>query len=140
MISLAADLLLILHFAFVIFVVGGLALVWIGGFLQWAWVRNRWFRTAHLGAIGLVVAQSWLGILCPLTRWEMQLREKAGESTYEGSFVSHWLGEILYIEAPWEAFLIAYTIFGLLVLGSLFLVPPRWANLTKPRHPPEEKK
>ena len=129
--ALAADLLLFLHFAFVVFVVGGLALVWIGGYLQWAWVRNPYFRLGHLCAIGVVVAQSWLGILCPLTRWEMQLREKAGESTYEGSFIAHWLGDLLYIEAPWEAFLIAYTIFGLLVLGSLFLIPPKWSGIAR---------
>jgi len=126
MIGLAADALLILHFAFVVFVVGGLAAVWIGGGLGWAWVRNRWFRIGHLCAIGLVVAQSWSGILCPLTVWEMQLREKAGETTYEGSFIAHWLDRVLYFEAPWEVFLTAYTAFGVLVLGSLFLVPPKW--------------
>jgi len=140
MIGFAADLLLFAHFAFVLFLVGGLALVWMGGWRQWTWVRNRWFPIAHLCAIGVVVAQSSLGILCPLTRWEMQLREKVGESTYEGSFLSHWLGQNLYIEAPWEAFLAAYTIFGLLVLSSLFLVPPRWSNRRKSRRRPEEKK
>jgi len=126
MAAVLADLILILHVAFVVFVVGGLFLIWVGWKLRWKWVRNLWFRLVHLLAIGMVVAQAWLGIICPLTTWEMSLREKAGETVYEGSFIDHWLGEFLYIEAPWQAFLIAYTVFGFLVLGSLVLIPPRW--------------
>ncbi|MEM0966980.1 MAG: DUF2784 domain-containing protein [Verrucomicrobiota bacterium] len=128
MAGFAADVLLFVHFGFVVFVVGGLIVVWVGAALRWEWVRNPWFRVGHLLAIGFVVVQSWLGIICPLTDWEMQLRERAGEETYEGSFISHWLDRILYIEAPWEAFLAAYTIFGLLVLGSLFVVRPRFRS------------
>jgi hypothetical protein len=125
MAAFLADVILILHVAFVIFVVGGLILIWVGWKLRWKWVRNLWFRLVHLLAIGVVVAQSWLGIVCPLTTWEMTLRRKTGEKVYEGSFIDHWLGELLYIEAPWQAFLISYTLFGLLVLGSLILIPPR---------------
>ena len=124
--AVLADVILILHVAFVVFVVGGLFLIWVGWKLRWKWVRNLWFRLAHLLAIGMVVAQAWLGIVCPLTTWEMSLREKADEKVYESSFIDHWLGELLYIDAPWQAFLIAYTLFGILVLGSLILIPPRW--------------
>jgi len=45
---LLADIVLVVHFAFVLFVVGGLVLIWIGVVLRWAWVRNFWFRVAHL--------------------------------------------------------------------------------------------
>ncbi|MGH8640305.1 MAG: DUF2784 family protein, partial [Burkholderiales bacterium] len=48
--SWLADLILIVHFLFVAFVVGGLALIWIGAAAGWEWVRNFWFRVAHLGA------------------------------------------------------------------------------------------
>ena len=71
---LAADALLVLHSLFVAFVVCGLLLVIVGGLRGWAWVHNRWFRLAHLVAIGCVVVQSWLGLVCPLTTWEMALR------------------------------------------------------------------
>ena len=84
----AADLVLFSHIAFVGFVVLGLLLVIAGKFLNWAWVRNPWFRIIHLLAIAIVVMQSWLGIICPLTTWEMGLRERAGDSVYAGTFIS----------------------------------------------------
>jgi hypothetical protein len=72
---LAADLLLFAHALFVVFVVSGLLMIIAGRLLSWSWVRNPWFRLAHLIAIGVVVLQSWLGQVCPLTIWEMALRE-----------------------------------------------------------------
>jgi len=55
---LAADLLLFGHVLFVVFVIFGLALIVTGKLFDWTWVRNRWFRIAHLAAIGIVVLQS----------------------------------------------------------------------------------
>jgi hypothetical protein len=123
--SLLADAILITHVLFVIFVVLGLILIFAGKFLSWQWVRNPWFRLTHLLGIGVVVLQSWLGVICPLTIWEMHLRSKAGETIYEGSFLTHWLGELLYLQAPWWVFVAGYTAFGGLVLSSWFLVRPR---------------
>jgi hypothetical protein len=122
---LAADLLLILHASFIAFVVLGLALIIVGGLLSWSWVRNRWFRIVHLVCIGIVVAQAWLGMICPLTTWEMDLRRAAGDPSYEGSFVAHWLSELIYYEAPWWVFIVAYTVFFMLVVISWFWVRPR---------------
>jgi hypothetical protein len=123
--SLLADAMLVTHVLFVVFVVLGLILVFVGGYLLWQWVRNPWFRVTHLLGIGVVVVQSWFGVICPLTIWEMELRSKAGETIYEGSFLTHWLGELLYLEAPWWVFVACYTVFGGLVLSSWFLVRPR---------------
>ncbi len=75
---LLADVILVVHFTFVAFVVLGLLAVWTGRFLRWSWVRNFWFRLAHLLAIGIVAAESLGGIVCPLTTWEARLRELAG--------------------------------------------------------------
>ena len=122
---IAADILLVLHTGFVVFVVAGLALILIGGARGWPWVRNPWFRLAHIAAIGVVVLQAWLGRICPLTTWEMALRGKAGDATYAGSFVAHWLQAILYYEAPMWVFAICYTAFGALVVASWFWVRPR---------------
>lgn len=121
---LAADALLFVHVLFVAFVVLGLILIWLGKAFSWNWVRNRVFRFAHLAAIGIVVIQSWLGVICPLTTWEMALREKAGDVVYNGSFVSHWLDRILYFNAPAWVFVTCYTIFGLLVVASWIWVRP----------------
>lgn len=120
----AADLLLVGHALFVAFVVFGLLLILAGGLLSWSWVRNPWFRWIHLGAIGVVVVQSWLGIVCPLTTWEMALRERAGDAVYSGSFISHWLGTLLYYRAPGWVFALVYTIFAGLVVAAWFRVRP----------------
>ncbi|MDJ0916814.1 MAG: DUF2784 domain-containing protein [Woeseiaceae bacterium] len=122
---IAADLILVIHVTFVLFVVLGLVAILLGGWLNWSWVRNRWFRILHLVAIGVVVLQAWLGRLCPLTIWEMALRAKAGDATYEGAFIAHWLQSLLYYDAPMWVFAVAYTAFGALVVLSWFLVRPR---------------
>ena len=101
-----------LHAAFVAFVVLGLLSILVGGALGWRWVRDPRFRAAHLAAIALVVAESWAGVTCPLTSLEDSLRESAGEATYSGAFVAHWLGRLLYWQAPPWAFTLAYTLFG----------------------------
>jgi len=123
--GLFADVLLILHVAFVLFVVVGLVLILAGGFWRWSWIRNPWFRAGHLVAIGMVVIQAWLGLICPLTTWEMALRESAGQPTYGGSFIAHWLHRFLYFDAPPWVFTLCYTVFGALVMLSWVLIPPR---------------
>ncbi len=119
-----ADAILLVHFLFVCFVVFGLLAIYLGYFLNWAWVRNRLFRITHLIAIGIVVLQAWLGVICPLTTWEMALREEAGTAVYSGSFVQHWLQSLLYYTAPDWVFTVLYTAFAALVLASWFVVRP----------------
>lgn len=122
---LAADALLFGHVLFVVFVVFGLALIIFGKLLDWAWVRNAWFRIAHLAAIAIVMLQSWLGLICPLTTWEMTLRARAGDAVYSGSFISHWLETVLYYQAPAWVFIVGYTVFAGIVIASWYWVPPR---------------
>jgi len=122
---LAADLLLFIHVLFVAFVIFGLALILIGKLFDWAWVRNPWFRFAHLAAIGIVVLQSWVGVICPLTTWEMALRQRADEVVYSGSFISHWLESLLYFQAPVWVFTVCYTVFAAIVAACWFWVRPR---------------
>lgn len=122
---LAADALLVTHTLFVLFIVLGLLCVYVGHFLGWDWVRNRWFRVLHLAGIAVVVVQSWAGVICPLTTWEMALRARAGAETYAGSFIQHWLHAILYYTAPEWVFVLIYTVFGGLVVASWWLVRPR---------------
>jgi hypothetical protein len=122
---LAADALLVIHVLFVCFVIGGLLLILLGKPLRWAWIRNPWLRLAHLSAIGVVVLQSWLGMICPLTTWEMFFRERAGDAVYAGTFVSHWLEAILYYQAPPWVFAVSYTAFAAAVIASWIWVRPR---------------
>lgn len=123
--QLLADAVLALHFAIVVFVVGGLVVILAGNWLGWLWVNHWWFRIAHLAAIAFVVIQTWLGQLCPLTILESWLRELAGAAAYRESFIEHWLQRIIFYDLPFWVFTLVYTVFGLLVVLAWWLYPPR---------------
>lgn len=120
-----AEGVLVIHAAFVLFVVSGLLLIVVGGLLSWSWVRRPLFRFVHLFAIGVVVVQAWLGVLCPLTTLENWLRSRAGQQGYQGSFIQHWLHALLYYEAPEWVFILLYSGFGFLVMLAWMAFPPR---------------
>ncbi|MGA9033768.1 MAG: DUF2784 domain-containing protein, partial [Sulfuricaulis sp.] len=95
-----ADLVLVTHAAYVLFVVGGQTLIVVGWIRGWEWTRCRVFRLLHLSAIGLVMLEAWLGINCPLTALENFLRVQSGAVTYEHSFIAHWLQWVIFYTAP----------------------------------------
>jgi hypothetical protein len=117
----AADALLVLHFAIVVFIVGGLLLTWAGAWLGWSWVRNPWFRYAHLGAIVFVALEAVIGMMCPLTLWEDALRGGARPD----SFIGRWVQRLLYYRAPEWVFATLYVAWAAATLVTLQLVPPR---------------
>ena len=119
--TFAADAVLLLHFAFVAFVVGGFALICAGGLMHWQWVRNYRFRIAHLAAICFVAGEAIAGVVCPLTVLEDALR---GTHT-DTSFVARWVRRILFYELPEWVFTAAYVTFAAAVALTLWLVPPR---------------
>lgn len=122
---IAADAMLVTHALFVGFVAFGLGLIFIGKWRGWRWVYRFWFRLTHLFAIAVVVLQSWLGMICPLTVWEMELRAMAGDQVYAGDFIAHWLEYLLYYRAPNWVFVMIYTTFAALVIASWYWVRPR---------------
>jgi Protein of Unknown function (DUF2784) len=128
--ALAADVIVAAHFAYVAFVVLGLLLTLVGIARGWSWVRNPWFRGVHLATILIVVAEAWLGITCPLTTWEKQLRRLAGQTTYGGDFLGRWLHEVLFFDLPPAVFTLIYTAFGLAVIATWVFAPPRRRRFT----------
>lgn len=118
---LLADLILLVHFLFVLFVVAGLPLVWIGALAGWRWVRHRGFRFAHLAAILFVTAESLAGVWCPLTLWEDALRGV----TQEKSFVARWVHALMYYDLPPAYFTAAYLAFAAAVILTWWRIPPR---------------
>ena len=123
--QIMADGVLLLHVLFVVFVLTGQLLIVLGAYRGWSWIRNWWFRIFHLGAIAIVVTQSWVSLICPLTTLEMRLRAQAGQEQYEESFIQFWLGRFLYYEAPAWLFIAVYTVFGLFVVITWFRFPPK---------------
>jgi hypothetical protein len=98
-----ADLIVILHFGFVLF-------VFVGGLLLLKWPRLAWL---HLPAVAWGAFVEFSGWICPLTPLENWLRTQAGEAGYAGDFIAQYLSAILYPEA--------LTREGQLVLGTLVL-------------------
>ena len=123
--TVVADLTLIAHAAFIVFVVAGQGLILAGWMLSWRWPRNPTFRVVHAGAIALVVLESWLGVICPLTWLEFRLRAIAGSPVQADSFVGYWLQRLIFHDAPTWLFTLVYTAFGAVVAATLVFYPPK---------------
>ena len=129
---LLADLVAIVHFAYVAFVVVGMAAILLGIVLRWRWVRNFWFRIVHFLTIGVVVAEEFGGLICPLTTWERQLRIKAGDLqpgerlAEPASFTGRLVHQLVFLDFPPWVFTLCYCLFAAAVVAALIIAPPRW--------------
>ncbi len=83
---IAADSVLLLHFAFVLFVA-------LGGLLVFRWKRISW---VHLPIAIYGAAIEFVGFICPLTPLENWLRRSGGEAGYAGDFIDHYITAVLY--------------------------------------------
>lgn len=81
-----AELIVAVHFAFVVFVV-------LGGLLALRWPRAAWI---HLPAVIWGVLIEFTGWICPLTPLENRLRRASGEAGYQGDFIAHYILPVLY--------------------------------------------
>jgi hypothetical protein len=130
-----ADVVVALHVGYVACVVVGVALILLGRALAWGWVRNRWFRLAHLLLIVTVVIRAMLMPVCPLTTWEEDLRRLGGQEDFEGSRVGYVLHAMIHPDLPLWVFPLVYVAFGALVVCAFWLVPVRWRP--EKERPPE---
>jgi hypothetical protein len=99
-----ADLVIGVHFLFIVFAVAGGALA-----LRW-----RWMPWLHLPSLAWGATVEFTGWICPLTPLENALRRAAGASTYTQGFVEHYLVPLIYpagLTREWQW-----------VLGGLLLV------------------
>ena len=99
-----ADIVLLLHFAVVIFITFGFFLIPIGYKSNWLWVKNFKLRICHCGMMVFITFETLLGITCPLTSIENNLRG-INKST---SFISYWINQIIYWNLPSQFFIILY--------------------------------
>lgn len=86
MTSVAADLVLLVHLMFILFVAGG-------GALAIRWPRIAWF---HIPAVGWGVWIELTGGICPLTPLENRLRAAAGTAGFDGGFIDHYVSWFIY--------------------------------------------
>jgi uncharacterized protein YneF (UPF0154 family) len=106
----AADAVLLLHLAFIVFVV-------LGGFLVLRWTKLAW---AHLPAVAWGALVEFNGWICPLTPLEVALRQAAGDAAYAGDFVEHYIVALLYPESLTRDLQVALGIAVVLLNGVIY--------------------
>ena len=111
---LIADIVLFFHFCIVVFITFGFVLIPIGYNFNWIWIKNKKLRLLHFGMMIFVTFETILGLSCPLTVLENNLRG-INENQL---FLSRWITEVIYWDFPSEFFLIIYC----LCLGWTFLI------------------
>ena len=119
---LLADLVLVVHLGFVLFVV-------LGGLLvlrspRWAW--------AHVPAAVWGVVVEYSGWLCPLTPLETALREWGGTAGYTGGFIEHYVSAVIYpvgLTRPWQ---IALGSLALLLNACIYGMALGWTSRQRP--------
>jgi hypothetical protein len=84
--SFLADLLVVFHLVFILYVIAGALLIF-------KWTKTLWL---HLPSCFWGMTVEFTGWICPLTPWEIQLRRLAGEEGYTGSFIEHYLIPVIY--------------------------------------------
>jgi hypothetical protein len=103
---LAADAVVVLHLLWIVFLILGA----LPG-QRWAWVK--W---AHLASLAFSIALQTFGWICPLTHLEVWLRRLGGAQPYEGTFIRHYVEQIVYAEIPRSVLLV-----GTLIVVALSL-------------------
>src|ERR1043166_2544889 len=99
-----ADGIMLLHFAYIVFVIGGALLV----------LQRRWWMWLHLPAVAWGVWVEFFARMCPLTPLENALRARAGQAGYAGGFIDHYITRLVYPEG--------LTARGQVVLGACVVI------------------
>ena len=121
MISLIADIVLVIHSCVVIFMISGFVLIPIGYKFHWGWIANTQLRIFHTGMMMFITLATLLGITCPLTSIENSLR-----GIYQSkSFIEYWIKQIIYWDVPVHFFIILYCMFSGWTFLMWKLFPPR---------------
>jgi len=120
-----ADVIAIIHLGYVIYVILGFILIVVGIILRWKWIRNLPFRITHLLAIVGVACEALLGVNCPLTVLEFQLRYTPNLSEEKVSFIGAIIDSLLFYNAPGWLFTIIYTAFAIIVVITFIIAPPK---------------
>ena len=99
-----SDVLLLIHFGLAAVISAGFFIIPLGYKLGWNWIKKRNVRMLHLFLMGVITAETILGLTCPLTVLENMFRDVG----YSSSFMSYWVAQILYWELPSEVFVLLY--------------------------------
>lgn len=124
--SSLADVVLVVHFLWVLGILLPIPLIVIGARQNWSWIRNPVFRAIHFAMIVVVIFESLVGIVCPLTLWENLLRSGSERASYgNASFIEYWVGRILFYDFPSWVFIVIYLAVGVSIAALFWWVPPQ---------------
>ena len=123
---IAADFVLITHFAFVLFVV-------LGGFLALRWPRLAW---VHLPVALYGAIIEFLGFICPLTPLENSLRQRGGEAGYSGGFIDHYITATIYPSGLTRGIQLVLGVAVLVLNAVLYAIVVRRAHRPATGEPP----
>lgn len=125
-----ADIVAAIHFLYIMFVVIGQIVIIMGLFFNLAFVKSVIFRSTHLVAILIVAIQRIAGVRCPLTILENHLNTLAGRTVNPDiTFLARLLRELTYYRFPSWTFTFMYVGFGVFVLLTFVLFPPKLRKL-----------
>lgn len=120
---MAALAILLVHLAIIAFNVVGCLVIPIGAWRRWRFVREFWWRLAHLLTLAVVAGQALAGRACFLTRWQGEL---AG-ATHVQPLIARWIDRLVYWPLPLWVFAVAYVAVFVYVLALWVWVRPRRA-------------
>lgn len=128
---MAGIYVLALHLAIIAFNVAGCVLIPIGAWRRWHWVREFWWRLAHLLSLAVVALQALLGRACFLTIWQGAV---SGTSHVQ-PLIAGWINRLIYWPMPLWVFAVAYVVVFAYVIALWIFVRPRmpWQRDTNQR-------
>lgn len=118
---MAATFVLALHLAVIVFNVAGCLLIPLGAWRGWQWVREFWWRLAHLLSLAVVAAQALSGRACFLTIWQGDI---SGTSHVQ-PLIASWIDRVIYWSLPLWVFAVAYAVVFVYVIVLWIVVRPR---------------
>ena len=123
-----ASIVLYVHFAVVVFNVFWLIAIPLGAWRGWTFVRNFWWRAAHLVSLAVVAVQAAAGALCFLTVWHEALVRTAGGPSGETSLIERVVTRAIFWPLPLWAFVVLYLAAFIYTAALWRLVPPERRN------------
>lgn len=119
---MAAAFILAIHLVVIAFNVAGCVLVPVGAWRGWHWVREFWWRLAHLLSFAVVAAQALAGRACFLTIWQAD----AAGSSHAQPLIASWINRLIYWPLPLWVFAVLYVLVFVYVLALWVWVRPQW--------------
>ena len=127
-----ANVVVVVHLAYFVFVVWGFVNILIGAFRHWPWIYNPWFRMIHLLAVLLIPAEDVFHFSCLLNTAENVLRPTPVEQV-PSSGVGYALNQLLHHTIPGRVLDGMYWTLGVVLLVLMFAVPPHFRRASTTR-------